>query len=281
MELAVGIDVGLSARRQSVGTVILDRATKTIAEGSRLIVADVNGVTRFVLAEMTRLKPSTVVFVIDGPFASGLPPSRVRLVERFFMSGPFASVPPNGGLKLRLMPAPTAAESAFLTSTRLVVDALISAGHTEMKLAGGTVTGNIIEIFPTLFLAARLRPYAYLGERGEHTDDLWLKLIGHSALNYATPACPDLDPYEPLIAQVESSNVGQRHDLRSAAISAIAADWFAAFPPSSGSYGACMLIGHPLEYGFLFPPRRSCDEAFLTMLDAHWSVAGGLPLVWI
>lgn len=280
MELAVGLDVGLSARRRSAGTVVLDRATKTIATGSRPLVADAQGAIRFVLAEIARLKPSTVVFVVDGPFAPALPPSKVRFVEKFFMRGPFASAPPDGGPKLRLMPAPTAAGSAFLASTRLVVDALVAAGHTEMKLAGSTVTGNIVEIFPTIFMAALLPPHAYQGTRGEHTDDLWLKLIGRSALNGIVRASPALHPYKSLIAWTES-RMGQLHDLRAAAISAIAADWFAASPPGSSARSATMFFGHPAEYGFLFPPRRSSDAGFLAMLDAHWSEAGGPPLAWI
>jgi hypothetical protein len=281
VELAVGIDVGLSAKRPSAGAVILDRASQTIAAGSRPRVDNAQGVADYVVAQIARLEPSSVICVIDGPFAPALAPAKVRFVERFFSSGPFASTPPNRGLKLRVMPAPTAAGSQFLASTRLIVDRLVRAGYTEMKLAGSTASGNVVEIFPTIFMAALLPPHPYQGKRGKHTDELWLKLIGESALNGVARVCPGLHPYQSLIALVESSKVGQLHDLRAAAISAIAADWFAASPPGSGTSSATMFIGHSTEYGFLLPPRTSCDDAFLAMLETHWRNTGGLPLTWI
>ena len=128
------------------------------------------------------------------------------------------------------MPGPTAAGSTFLASTRTVVDALVSVGHSEAVLSGSTVAGSTIEIFPTIFMAALLPPHEYVGKRGEHTDDLWLKLIGAAPVDEVAAPRPVLAPYGTVIAAVEQSPWGDRHELRAAAISAIAADWFGGFP---------------------------------------------------
>jgi hypothetical protein len=218
---------------------------------------------------------------VDGPFAPALPPSKVRFIERFFMRGPFAAAPPDGGPKVRLMPAPTGATSMFLRATRIVVDALISSGQTEAKIAGPTLRGSVIEIFPTIFMAGLLTPHSYLGRRGDHTDDLWLKLTGCLALNGVVQASPVLAPYDALITQVESAISNSLHELRAATISAIAADWVATFPPGSGGPTPTTYIAHPVEGGFLLPPRAFCDAMFLAMLDAHWANAAARDLVWI
>ena len=73
MHIAVGIDVGYSADRQSTASVILDRDTKRLAEGSELRVGNTSQVVEFVLAEINRLQPTSVTAVVDGPFASAAP----------------------------------------------------------------------------------------------------------------------------------------------------------------------------------------------------------------
>jgi hypothetical protein len=269
MHIAVGVDVGYSANRQSTASVILDRDTKRVAKGSELRVGNTSQVVEFVLAEIDRLQPVNVAAVVDGPFACATPPAKARSIERFFGSGPFASMPPKGGARLRLMPGPTAAGSTFLASTRTVVDALVSVGHSEAVLSGSTVAGSTIEIFPTIFMAALLPPHEYVGKRGEHTDDLWLKLIGAAPVDEVAAPRPVLAPYGTVIAAVEQSPWGDRHELRAAAISAIAADWFGGFPPGAGGATASVYIMHPTEGGFLMPPRPFCDPQFLAMIDAH------------
>ncbi len=281
MDLAVGIDVGFSAKRASSGAVIIDRASKTFAPGSAPRVGGLHEVVQFVVAEIDRLKPSSLVSAVDGPFAGAMPPRKARSIERLFMSGPFAAAPPNGGSKLRLMPAPTAESSEFLKATRLAVDALATLGQIELKVAGCSVIGDVIEIFPTLFLSALLRPHAYSGKRGEHTDDLWLKLIGSSALNGVVTTSAVLAPYAALSAKIESAPHNERHDLRAAAISAIAADMFAAFPPAPNSLASTSYIAHAVEGGFVLPPRALFDAQFLHMLEEHWVDSKNLDLVWL
>jgi hypothetical protein len=281
MHLAIGVDVGYSANRRSTASVILDRDTKRLAEGSKLRVGGTAQVVEFVLAEIDRLQPLSVAAVVDGPFACAAPPAKARFIERFFGSGPFASVPAKGGASLRLMPGPTAAGSTFLASTRTVVDGLISVGRSEVVLSGSAVAGNIIEIFPTIFMAALLPPHEYVGKRGEHTDDLWLKLIGAIPLDGVAAARPVLAPYDRVIAAVEQAPWRDRHELRAAAISAIAADWFGGSPPGSGGEMPSVYITHPTEGGFLMPPRAFCDPRFLALIDAHRASSGIQNLIWL
>jgi hypothetical protein len=85
-----------------------------------------------------------------------------------------------------------------------------------MRLTPFGVTGSIIEIFPTMFMASLLA-------RTSHTDDLWLALVGQS--DVAARICEHILPYQGLIDEVEEMPRWARHDLRTAAISAIAADW--------------------------------------------------------
>ncbi len=202
-----------------------------------------------------------------------MPGTKVRSVERFFMSGPFASTPASG-VRLRLSPAPTPVGSKFLASTRRFVDALRSLGFSTMSVSGSGLNGDVVEIFPTLFMAALLPPQAYTGSRSSHSDDLWLRLIGRGP----TPGAvrPALSPYATLFSLVEGSALRDRHDLRAAAISAIAADWYASQP-------SVMFVGHATELGFVLPPRAVCDPAFLAVLSTHWQLrASSLSaLVWL
>src|SRR5438128_1717373 len=147
MNIAIGIDVGYSGSRRSTGIVVIDRETRTIALGSKPIVADAATALRFVFSEVQRLKPERVTFCIDGPFAPAVEMQTVRRVERFFMRGPFASSP-GSGPKLRLMPASTAVGSKFLTNTLATVNALVAAGHLAMTVGGNALSGNVVEIFP-------------------------------------------------------------------------------------------------------------------------------------
>ena len=260
--------------------VILDRSTKAVVNGSKPRVCAARDAVEFVCSEMLRLNPASVVVVVDGPFAGAEPPAKVRRIERFFMSGPFASTPPNGAARLRLMPAPTKPGSPFLASTRTIVDALRSAGHEELSVTEAGLTGAVIEIFPTIFMASLLPPHAYLGEREDHTDDLWEKLIGCAPLNGKSELCASLTGYDALIADIENASWGDRHDLRAAAISAIAADWFASFPPSAGESRPTTYIAHATEGGFLIPPRALCDPEFLAIVDGHRATSSVSGLTW-
>ena len=115
-------------------------------------------------------------------------------------------------------------------------------------------------------------PKPYEGKRSEHSDTKWLALTSgtmHRALV----------PYAALVAEVEARPKRDRHDLRSAAISAIAADWFAASPP--GSTDGVVFAGDPIGLGFVLPPRVHCDSEFLAMLDAHRATFRGDALTWI
>ena len=275
MDLAVGIDVGFSASKRSTGVVILDRQTKDVASGSRAVVDTATLATAFVCSEVARLKPATVTGCVDGSFAAALPGTKARFVERFFMSGPFSSA--SG---LRLSPAPTPAGSRFLATTLTILASLRAVGLSSMTVSATSVTGNVVEIFPTIFMAALLPPLVYTGTRSGHTDGLWLRLIGHGS----TPTGalhPSLTPYAALVRTVESSARRDLHDLRTAAVSAIAADWFAG--PTAPGTGTTMFIGEQTELGFVLPPRPLCDPTFLALLSSHWTArASSLPgLVWI
>jgi hypothetical protein len=280
MQIAVGIDIGWSASRNSFGAVLLDRATKDIARGTTPLVSNASAAVTYVMQELHRLKPTHTTFCVDGPLA-GPAGHRYRLVEHLFMSGPFASVPSRGGLQLRLMPAGTRPNSPFLQATTLVTAQIAAHGYAQARLTGAKLVADIVEIFPTLFMAALLPPYAYPGKRSQHTDDLWLTLAGLQPFNGQISVHPALARYQKLITSIEGSLRKERHDLRAAAVSAIAGDWFAAAPPGSGRRNACSFIGHPVEHGFLLPPERWTDQAFRTMLDAHWRSRGGAPLRWL
>jgi hypothetical protein len=273
MDLAVGIDVGFSETRRSTGVVLLDRQTKALAQGSRPLVDTATSATSFVIAEVARLKPRSVTACVDGSFAAALPGTKVRLVERFFMSGPFGSA---GGL--RLCPAPTPAGSRFLATTVTIVTALSTLGLATMGASATKVSGNVAEVFPTMFMAALLPPHTYAGSRSSHSDDLWVRLVGAGG---RTPIAA-LAPYGRIARLIESAPRRELHDVRTAALSAIAADWFAEAPPGSGPT-ATTFVGHPIELGFILPPRHLFAPAFLSMMQTHWNArAASLPgLAWI
>lgn len=102
LELAIGIDVGFSANKRSTGVIIMDRATKAVASGSRPVVAKAAQAIKFLQGELRRLKPSSFTTMVDGSFACAADGANARAVERFFSCGPFASVPSGEGLRLRL-----------------------------------------------------------------------------------------------------------------------------------------------------------------------------------
>lgn len=276
VEIAVGIDVGFSEAKRSTGVVILDRATKALANGSVPVVGDADGALTFILSELRRLNSASATFCVDGSFAPGSHGAKARLVEQFFMRGPFAS-----SAHLRLSPWPTASGSRFLASTQRIVAGLEVAGNRRMELTSRAVRGNVVEIFPTIFMASLLPPHAYVGSRNRHSDELWLALIGKRPVLGAVRVCPALSPYGSLIDAIEARPRGELHDVRAAAISAIAADWFAAAPPGSSEHDATTFIGHPAEMGFLLPALSVFDPDFLRMMKGHWASAGGPPLAWI
>lgn len=276
MDVAVGIDVGFSAAKRSTGVVILDRSTRTIADGSRIAVATAADALRFVRTELRRLEPTTVTFCVDGPFAAALPGSGARHVERFFARGPFASA---ASPRMRLSPAPTGQGSPFLAATSAIVDGLRAEGFQPATLANARLSGDIIEIFPTIFLGSLLPPHGYSGKRNAHTDDLWAKAIGVNPAGTAAAVRVGLfSPFDALISAVEAAPPADRHDARMAAVCAIAAD---AAAGRSSNVSAIGFIGHPVEHGFVMPPRASIDAAFAKVMDDHWQRAGGAPLVWL
>jgi hypothetical protein len=140
-----------------------------------------------------------------------------------------------------------------------------------MQVTPNAVTGDILEIFPTLFMAALLPPSPYCGRRNRHTDDLWSSLLGQKAPNTSGHAVQPLRPYSNLIKAIAARPRRDQHELRAAAVSAIAADWCAQAGPGTGAGTATTFFGHPAEYGFIMPPRAWCDQQFLAMLDAHWA----------
>lgn len=271
LKLAVGIDVGFSASKRSTGVAVIDRATRTVvSEG--LFVDTSAEATRRLLKLLGSMNAESVHFAIDGPFASAVAPTRMRLVERFFSSGPFASAPSGGRPALRLMPANTPMGSPFLASTRTIADALVGQSHREARLLTGAKLspGNLVEIFPTVFMAMLLPPHAYNGDRGEHTDDLWNRLVFSAGPARLAPiAC--LRDYVSLIEAVELAAASDRHDLRAAAVSAIAADWHAGGACEVGNKQAISFMGTSDEFGFLLPPREKMDPTFAALLDEHWS----------
>jgi hypothetical protein len=281
MDLAVGIDVGFTANGRSTGVVIMDRATKRLALGCKPLVSNTLDAAKYLTEQVSKLGPTSALFVVDGPFAAALAGTKARLVERFFASGPFGSNPAKGWPPMRLMPGPTQVGSKFLASTRLIVDALLAAGHSHMSISANSVAGHVIEIFPTLFMGALLAPHSYNGGRTGHTDDLWLRLIGKEPTDGSACIHRAVVPYVDLIASIEAAPKGDLHDLRTAAISAIAADWFAAGPPGSGTSDATIYIGHDTEFGFVFPPPVHFSPAFLMMLVKYWDGQNNTPLVWI
>ena len=276
VDIAVGIDVGFSEARRSTGVVILDRATRALAEGSMPVVRDADGALRFVFSEMHRLAPRSATFCVDGSFAAASNSAKARLIEQFFMRGPFAS-----NARLRLSTWPTAPSSRFLATTQKIVAALGAAGHHPMTVSSSGVSGNVVEIFPTIFMASLLPPHAYVGSRNRHTDALWSALIGKRPVLGTVRTCLALSPYQSLIDAIEARPQCELHDVRAAAISAIAADWFATAPPGSSRQSATTFIGHPKEMGFLLPPLSVFDPDFLILMKAHWASVGGPPLFWI
>jgi hypothetical protein len=271
MDLAIGIDIGYSSAKKTNGVVIIDRTTGTLPKGTNLFVGNKEAAVAHVRNELSRLQPKSSVVCIDGSFAPGEINDKVRLAERFFMSGPFASSGERSR-RMRIGPAPTAAGSTFLRVTTEIIDALIEGDplhHKRMHIQQAAhgqpeLVGNVIEIFPTLFMASLLDPHPYDRDRSKHSDDLWGKLGGHQHLT----------PYNALRTAVESEvGVARKHDLRAAAISAIAADWCAG--------GQIDFIGHPGELGFVLPGEDRMNAAFRTMLTAHWEDSGGPPLLWL
>lgn len=271
MDLAIGIDVGFSLSRKTTGVVILNRKTGMLPQETQLVVETAEKSVAYVNSEIRRLKPKSAVFCLDGPFASGDNGGDSRHVERYFTCGPFASSGA-ASLHMRIGPAPTAGDNHFLQVTAEIINALsiedpqhrqkmniVNAAHGQPVL-----NGNIIEIFPTLFMAALFPPHPYVGTRNAHTDILWHELGGHQ----------HLIPYNELRAAVEEEEgVSRRHDLRAAATSAIAADWYAG--------GHIDFIGHPGELGFVLPGEDKMNAAFRAMLVAHWEARGGPPLLWL
>ncbi|MBI1948969.1 MAG: hypothetical protein HYS27_24995 [Deltaproteobacteria bacterium] len=269
LDLAIGIDVGFSASRRSTGVAIIDRATRQLAAGSSIVVDTAAGALTQLGASLSRLKPARVIFCVDGPFAPANLGGTARLVERFFMSGPFASaaVP-----RLRLSPAPTGLNSAFLGQTLDVLARLRALGYTPSVFTGSTLIGDALEIFPTIFMASLLGPHAYIGTRNRHTDDLWERLTLPSVHAF-------FQPYEPVVAAVAAQPRLAQHDARMAALCAIAADVTASNPVGAGQ-AAATFIGEPSEHGFIMPSRASMNPQFLAMLSNHWKARGGAPLCW-
>jgi hypothetical protein len=269
LDLAVGIDVGFSEAKRSTGVAIVERATRQVAPGSSIIVDTAVAASAYLDSELSRLQPRSATFGVDGPFAPATSGSKVRHVERFFMSGPFASSAMPG---LRLSPAPTGHNSVFLRQTRAVLAVIAKNGYAISRFIGTALVGAAIEIFPTLYMASLLPPHPYSGSRSQHTDDLWNRLTV-SSLH------PFLVPYLQVISAAAALPRSLQHDASMAALCAIAADVTAANPVGT-SKGAATFIGEPAEHGFILPPRTCVDSQFAAMLTQHWNSRGGPPLWW-
>ena len=269
LDLAVGIDVGFSGAKRSTGVAIVDRATRQVAPGSSIIVDTAVAASAYLDSELSRLQPRSATFCVDGPFAPAASGRKVRHVERFFMSGPFASSAKPG---LRLSPAPTDRNSAFLRQTRVVLAAIGKRGYALSRFTGTALVGAAIEIFPTLYMASLLPPHPYFGSRSQHTDDLWNRLT-------VSTLHPFLVPYLQVISAAGALPRSLQHDASMAALCAIAADVTAANPVGTSSSGA-IFIGEPAEHGFILPPSICIDPQFFAMLTQHWNNRGAPPLCW-
>ena len=279
--------MGFSNYRRSTGVVIIDRATRMPAHGTTPVVTDGPGAVAAVVDATDRLQPSSTIVCVDGPFVgpharppATQPPSS-RLIERFFSSGPFAAVPPSGR-RLRLMPAPTRDGSRLLDATRAIVARLGKLELQEQCIVDGKVCGQVIEIFPSLFMGAMLPPRTYTGKRKDHSDDLWCRLFRVREYAGTKSKVPSpLDRYRELCGVVEAGRAADRHDLRTAAISAIAADLYAAARPGSHDSDAVTFIGTPDELGFILPPIRCWNPGFRRLVNDHWRAWSREKLLWL
>lgn len=273
MRIAVGVDVGFASRRTSAGLVVMDRDTKAVAVGTTPATLRLDELIAQLRKELAALPVTSASFVVDGPFAAALN-GRVRAVETFFQTGPFCSAPPDGAPKLRLMPAPTGRDSIFLAATRKVVEALGALGFEQFSVTrSGDGTrwewrGEVGETFPTMYMACLLEPHTYSGPRSTHSDDLWSKaaLGSRDEDGASAPVVPFLLPYTSLIRQIERSPA-ERHDLRAAAVCAIAADGLAG---STSGEPSSTFFGNEDEHGFLLPPAQAWNDKFREVVEIHW-----------
>lgn len=261
MDYVVGIDIGHSTGdRATTGLVVLKRDTLDVLIAQPVVT---NGVGQALSASL-KDEGSIGVAVIDGPLA----PPRVlrgqRLCEQLFSSGVFASSG-NDCRRLRLQPAPTRDGCSFLVAASAVANTLMSLPfnipqyHLELP-----IQPSVVEIFPTIFMAALLPPQCYNGSRSAHTDYLWTTLM---TCNKGKPLTV-LQPYAKLLEAVENQpNNKAKHEVRSAAMCAIAAHAIAEGVP----FG---FIGTEAEQGFLMPGTRDrkgwMDAEFRDLLAYAW-----------
>jgi hypothetical protein len=274
MECVIGIDIGHSTgNRATTGLVVL--------ECEPLHVRVAKPVTRErVLREIQdHLGEGDIVAVavIDGPLALPAVLPTQRLCEQFFATGAFAST---GGTSkhLRLQPAPTKRGSAFHRAATEVADALMASPYHLPKFQlHGAVQPSVIEIFPTLFMAAMLPPTRYDGDRSAHTDTLWSDIVAEVTRG----RLPMLDPYLPLMQEVDKQSSDKaRHEVRAAFICAIAAHAVR----SGVSQG---FLGSSAEQGFLLPGTRDgrgwMNDDFRDLLHDAWERRphSGAHLSWL
>jgi hypothetical protein len=147
----------------------------------------------------------------------------------------------------------------FVTSTLEVLEALSRMGVAPLNGLASRGDGTAVETFPTLFMATFLPPEPYTGKRSEHSDDLWTRLVTATRRSSASP----LIAYLPLMVEVEAASRCDLHDLRAAAVCAIAADLW------GGTDLPATFIGTVEEGGFLLPPVVWWDVQFRVLVEGH------------
>lgn len=261
MDCVVGIDIGHSSgNKPTTGLVLLEQAKVRVRFAGPVGVDDIGAALAQNLSEGDRINTA----VVDGPLAQPHVLRNQRLCEQFFSSGAFSSSG-KASLKLRLMPGPTGIDSRLLNAALSVANMLMSQPFNVPRFCfQAPVRPSVVEIFPTLFMAALLPPKPYDGNRGSHTDSLWAQLWGE---NSGQPL-PALNPYCQLQEAVQNQpNKKARHEVRAAAICAMAAHAISV----GGHFG---FIGTADERGFLLPGTRDhlgwMHPEFYALLSEAW-----------
>lgn len=261
MDCVVGIDVGHSTGdKATTGLVLLECGSRRV----RIARPVATGSVRQTLSASLSEEDNVSVAVVDGPLAPPCVLAKQRLCEQFLASGVFASSG-NDCRKLRLQPAPTREGCAFLVAASAVATTLASPPfNVPIFVLEMPIRPSVVEIFPTVFMAALLPPRCYDGNRSNHTDHLWGELM---TCNNGKPLRV-LQPYGELLQAVEDQpGIKAKHEVRAAAVCAIAAHAVSVGVP----FG---FIGTAAEQGFLLPGTRDgkgwMDAEFRSLLDYAW-----------
>lgn len=208
MDCVVGVDVGHSTGKQpTTGVAVLECGTLQV----RTVEVVAGRSVGSCISASLRHDDRVAAAVIDGPLAPPCLLPKQRLCEQFLSRGIFAS---SGRLSrgLRLQPAPTKAGSPFLDAASALAAILMAPPFCVPAFSLRVpIRPSVIEIFPTLFMAALLPPERYDSDRSAHTDRLWASLMG---CDDGEPL-PVLRPYEGLRQSVESqSSRAAKHEAR-------------------------------------------------------------------